>query len=355
MTMMTSEERKQLRAHANRNIIHVLNALGFEYRANENLFQACCPCTQHGGDGNNRTAFSWRSDIGYWRCWTHHCNELYGDDIFGLIRSIRDCSFGQAVRWLKTTLASASIDTTVKIATKETKSGGKLHVHQPLAEHNLRFLTPPTYLHERGFDPEVLKSYNVGLWSRLGTYMHDRVVFPIRDHEDHLIGYTGRTIHPRSYFEERGLEYAKWVHGRSYHRFQRDDSLLTGSILFNLYRAKTFMLPDRKLILVEGPLDGMKLEMAGIHNWVASLSTQFGPAHRTLLVKYGVSHLYVAFDNETRVKPDKPTAGEKGWEMVQNTVGTLFNLERIMLPLDKDPGDLPVDQLQDIFAEAIVR
>lgn len=342
-----------IRNHANRNITYLLDRMQVEFDdRGDGLIQAACPCSQHGGDRDNLTAWSWRIDLGKWVCWSHHCEEDRGNDIFGLVSSVKDISFIESVNWIAKTLEEKNVDIDEEVADPENlHRGKKLHIHEPLAEDNLKFLNPdPQYLINRGFDIDVLRQYEVGLWSRVGTYMHNRIVFPVRDHDGHLVGYTGRTIHPEQYFTKRGLKYYKWVHGRHYNRWPERGDLFTSSILYNLHRAKRYLSISKKLILVEGPLDGMKLEEAGIHNWVATLGTSFCHAHRTLLVKYGVTDLYVAYDNDDPDKyKDGKSPGEKGWLRAERIVGDLFQLHRVDLPDGQDCGDLEIEQLCQIF------
>jgi hypothetical protein len=354
-TMMTNEQKRLVRNHANRNIAYLLDELGVEYYdRGDGLIQACCPCAQHSGDRSNQTAWSWRIDLGKWVCWSHHCEEVRGNDIFGLVSSVKKTGFTDTVKWITSTLENRQVDLSEEVSDPENLHRGiKLHLHEPLDESNLQFLTPdPQYLLNRGFDLDILRQYEAGLWTRIGTYMHDRVVFPVRDHDGHLVGYTGRTIHPEEYFTKRGLKYAKWIHGRHYNRWPKRGDLFTSSILFNLFRAKRYFPIKKHLILVEGPLDGMKLEAAGIHNWVATLGTSFCHAHRTLLVQYGVTDLHVAYDNDDPADyTDGRNPGEKGWTRMQRIVGDLFAMHRVPLPVGHDCGDLEIEQLQQIFRD----
>jgi len=350
-TRIPNNQIKTIRNYAARNIIYLLNKLDIEYYDRGNhLLQGRCPCKFHGGDGDNTTAFSWRKDIGKWVCWTHHCEEARGNDIFGLVSSVLDLTFTDTFDWVSKQLEACNINTSEEVLPLESNSrGNSLHVHEAIKEDNLKFLQPdPQYLIRRDFDIDVLRRYEVGMWSRPGTFMHDRVVFPIRDHDGYLIGYTGRTVHPEAYFKKRGLTYSKWIHGRHYNVWPKRGELLTGSILYNLFNAKRYINDSNKsMILVEGPLDGIKLEEARIHNWVATLSTNFCHAHRTLLIKAGVTDLYVAYDN------DENHAGDKGWIRMKRIVGDLLNLHRIQLPPGLDCGDLTTEQLKLIFRDII--
>lgn len=342
--MTTTTNKNNLRNHANRNICHILDRLGIKYYdRGDGLIQATCPCSQHGGDRDNDTAFSWRKDIGRWVCWSHHCEDSRGNDIFGLVSSIKKTNFGETMTLISSILKNKDVDITEDCEFQKTKKP-ELHTHEALSEDQLKFLMPdPQYLLNRGFDINILRQYQVGLWSKKGTYMYDRVVFPIRDHEGFLVGYTGRTIHPKEYFEKRGLKYAKWIHGRHYHLYPNRGDLFTSSILFNLNNAKKYTLYHQEVILIEGPLDGMKLSEAGIHNWVATLGTKFGPVHRSLLVKHGVTRIYVAYDNDL--------AGQESFDKIESVCGDLFEIIKIELPEGKDCGDLQCEQLQDIFKE----
>lgn len=343
---MSDEEKKALRNHANRNITYLLDKLAVRYTdRGDGLIQSICPTKQHAGNRDNCTAFSWRPDIGKWVCWTHHCEESRGNDIFGLVSSVLGFNFKETAKWINDRLAEKSIDVSQDVLPPENLyRGTTLHTHEPLKEEHIKFLQlDPEYLIQRGFSKEVLRDYQVGSWQRIGTYMHDRVVFPIRDHESFLVGYTGRTIHPESYFQEKGLKYTKWIHGRYFNQWPKRGDLLISSLLFNLNRSKRYLGQHKKMIVVEGPLDGMKLEMAGVHNWVATLGTTFCANHRTLLVKYGITDLYVAYDND-----EETHAGEAGLKRLQRVVGDIFNVHKIDIP-GHDCGELSIEQLQTIF------
>lgn len=350
MTMTSKEEKNQLKKHANRNISYILKELGISCHRRDSLIQGKCPSVHHPGDRSNTTAFSWRTDIARWVCWSHHCEEKSGNDVFALVRSVKDCGFKEAVDFIAKTLKKEDVNVEEEIIeeVEEKRARGKVFLHESISESNLKHLSADLlYLINRGFDEKVLRRYGVGLWSRPGTFMQDRVVFPIRDHQGYLVGYTGRTVHTKQWFEDKSIEFYKWIHGRSYHRFPSSkDSLKTGSVLYNLHNAVEHFSISRKLILVEGPLDGMRLEEAGIHNWAAVFGTNFCHSQRSLLVSKGVTDLYIAFDN------DENNAGNAGFKKVQKVVGNLFNINRIDLPLGCDCGDLSAKQLRVICDEA---
>lgn len=348
--MTTIENKDLVRNHANRHITYLLNQLKFPYFDNaRGLIQARCPCLQHGGDRNNSSAFSWRIDIGRWICWTHHCEDKFGSDIFGLVRSRFNYNFYQAFNWVIQKLETKHIDYNEEMIVSKYRS--TLHVHEPLSEDHLKFLQPdPQYLINRGFDINILREYETGFWGRPGTYMYDRVIFPIRDHDGFLVGYTGRTVHNEDYFLKRNIQYKKWIHGRHYSRYPKSGEIFTSSLLFNLCKAKRHLNPHKKIVLIEGPLDGMRLQEAQIYNWVATLGTHFCHLHRSLLIKYGITDLYVAYDNDDPTKyQDGISPSMKAWESLQKVVGDLIRLHKIDPPIGKDWGDLSALEVKEYF------
>mgnify|MGYP000968529860 CR=1 FL=1 len=333
-------DKEKIRLHAGRNISSILDKLGIAYSQRGNLLQSTCPCNQHGGDGDNETAFSWRNDIQHWICWTHHCEEEFGGDIFALIRSVLDLNFQESVEWVAEFLDKENIDLSQDVAKPVQQKIG-IVIHKPLDETRLKFLKPnPEFLLNRGYSAEVINKFQIGSWNRLGTFMHNRVIVPVRDHQGFLVGFSGRTIVDESEWEMQGIK-EKWLHGRYFDRFPIKGEFNTSSVLFNLHNAKSFMGSDRRLFLVEGPLDGLKLEMAGIHNWIATLGLHFDYRHRILLVKYGINRISIAYDGDE--------AGDSACIKLKKSFGDLFNADRIELPKDKDPGDLSVDEIKKIF------
>lgn len=338
--MIENQTKNDVRNLGSRNIHIILDALKIDYVSRDNLIQGCCPCKQHGGDGDNTKAFSWRHDIGHWVCWTHHCEETHGGDVYGLVRSCLNCSFEKSILFVQETLKNSNgLNFDLIPQPKESP----INIHSPIDEGRLRFLQKDfKYLIQRGFDPKVLNEYEVGFWYRPGTFMHDRIIFPIRDHNNYLVGFSGRTIHNKEYFEKLDIDFDKWKHGRYYDRYPKNDKLFTGSLLFNFNKAKLRTQFCKRIILVEGPLDGIKLEMCGIKNWVATFGTKFSVQQKSILVKAGITDLFVAYDN------DENNAGEEGFERVQKIIGDLMNVHRVPLK-ENDPGDMSIQDIKQLF------
>ncbi len=340
MATMTKPERSRVREHANANINRIMDALGISYLRRGDLVQSCCPCKQHPGDGTNPTAFSWRDSAAHWVCWSHHCEQEFGGDVFGLVRSVLNVSFSQSVDWLIHFLTEQSVDLNADVNTKvKGRSGPSMKTHEALNESLLRFLQPNyDFLLKRNFKEETLKKFQIGLWSRLGTFMHNRLIFPIRDIQGSLVGFSGRTVYAEADWEKYQVK-AKWVHGRYYDRWPKLDELKTGSLLFNLDKAKDHIGLLKTLILVEGPLDGLRLDEAGIYNWVALLGCSFGSIHRSMLISLGINNLVLALD------VDK--AGTNASSKIEKSLEEFFHIHKPIL--QNDPGKSTVEELRKVF------
>jgi len=158
--------------------------------------------------------------------------------------------------------------------------------------------------------------------------MSNRVVFPIFNKEKEIVGFTGRTLF--SDWEDR--EIPKWKHSKDYN---------AECNLFNIDNAQKHIQESGEAIIVEGPLDVLRLEEAGVHNSVAVLGKSLHNGQMTLLMEIPTFKLRVAFD------ADK--AGKSGAQGVVKRAKCFFDVEIIKLPEGKDAGDLTETEVEEIF------
>lgn len=336
----------RLKAHAHQNISLVLDALNIAYCQRGQLYQARCPIKDHPGNGDNDKAFSWKEGVNNWACWSHACDEKYGGDVYGLIRGVLQVSFRDAVDFLFKTLTERCVNLAKDVghSTQKTK-GPKLN--KPIAESSLKYLQHKygypldKSLIERGFKPEYLKRAGIGFWHQLGTFMNDRMVFPIRDHAGFLIGFSGRTIYAKENWVKNGVE-QKWLHGKHFmHWPRKNDELATSSVLYNFHSAKSHTGDSKTIILVEGILDALKLDQSGVHNVCAILGTaNFSNFHRSLLIDNGINRVVLAMDTDV--------AGQAANKRIAAKLSDYFHVSTPLLP-KKDPGDMLEDEIRAIF------
>jgi 5S rRNA maturation endonuclease (ribonuclease M5) len=249
------------------------------------------PC--HAGDNN--TGFSIELQMGRWACWTGACHEQFGTDILGLMRAITRKPFSEVVNKAKEFL-KGDYCTTERIEQIRAERDAKRQKRKEdvWKEHNTpvriypesalkRLIPPETWCEERSLSLEIFKEYGIGYATR--GPMWDRIVIPIRNIHGQIVGFSGRKV---QYVPERDI---KWFH-------YKKGEFRKGIHLFNLDRA--FKETDGTYILVEGPLDVLKLEEAGIHNSIAVLGRSITDGQIEILKKIGAMRVLVAFDADKR-------------------------------------------------------
>lgn len=141
------------------------------------------------------------------------------------------------------------------------------------------------YLTKKGFKEEDLIAAGVCVKGKTNTYdrFRDRLMFPIIDLSNRVVGFGGRAITS----DQRGPKY-----------LNTSESLIfqKGRLLYNLNQARKH-IEQEQLILVEGYMDVIALNQAGIKNVVASLGTAFTPNHGKLLSRYA-KEVVLSFDGD---------------------------------------------------------
>lgn len=157
----------------------------------------------------------------------------------------------------------------------------------------------PTYMTVRGFDPKVLRAYDVGY-----DHNQDRVTFPIRDLYGNLVGISGRSVvgdAPRYKVYKRGHRNSEgWVTGDFGPNF--DDEypkydIQKGRYLWNADQALPMVLSsDKPLIIVEGFKACLWLIQCGFPNSVALLTARMSKTQADLIRMVG-NDLILFLDN----------------------------------------------------------
>ncbi len=264
------------------NIERILEIFGVETREYSNRFSGTCPI--HKGD--NQTAFTVYKETGAWKCFTHGCHEKYGSGLVGLVMGL---------------LASKNLPSQYKDACKvmhqigDTKeqcadSINRFYLSKPENLHSKitrdkvrsRLEIPAAYfIEDRGFAPETLDKYDVGLCKNKNSKFYNRCVVPIYDiNYEFMVGCTARTIDKKD---------PKWLHS---YGFSKDDSL------YNAWFAKHHIEKSGTAIIVESPGNIWSLEESDIHCGVAIFGTELTFGQMRMLSQLGVLNLVILMDND---------------------------------------------------------
>ena len=134
----------------------------------------------------------------------------------------------------------------------------------------------------------VQPAHSAGLLSQSnGQYydhQRDRVIFPIYDHNERLVGVSGRI-----YKEEHDNKYAKYLNSTSFSKDQ---------ILFGMHLAKQSIHKKEVAILCEGFTDVIAMHEVGMTNAVCSMGASLSPTQAKLLSRYAKKEVIILRDGD---------------------------------------------------------
>ena len=190
-----------------------------------------------------------------------------------------------------------------------------------------------SYLKSQSFSQDImLKSgilYNSN--GRLVCRFYKRLIFPICDHQNRVVGFGARNLDPNSTM-------AKYVNSDESYVFNKR------KLLFGLSFAKSSIKKNGFVILVEGYIDVISMVQHGIYNVVACMGTSLTAQQVSLLRRFTDS-VVLMFDNDAA----GVNAMNKSIDIL--TEGRM-NVSVVNL-LDYDPADYLVKNGRDSLIEKI--
>ncbi len=137
------------------------------------------------------------------------------------------------------------------------------------------------YLKDQGYDDEILKESGLFTYERgIRDKFWNRVMFPIMDINNKVIGFGGRVM---------GDAKPKYLNSKETRLFDKSRSL------YGLNVARASRKPA--LIICEGYMDVIALHQAGFAEAVASLGTALTAGHAQLIKRY-TSQVLLAYDSD---------------------------------------------------------
>ena len=144
-----------------------------------------------------------------------------------------------------------------------------------------------------------------------------RIMFPLYDTEGHVIGYSARIY--------RGEAVAKYINTKETYLYKK------GNYLYNYHLAKDEAKRSKKLIIVEGQMDAIRLYINGIKNVVALMGTAL-TKEQVELIKRLRCDVILGLDGDDAGKMATLKNGEI---LTQNNI----NVQVIRINLKKDPDE----------------
>lgn len=323
--MVKTKVNQELIDLANSQIYSILDKLGVSY--SESGEWASGACKIHHGD--NKKGFGYNVSKGYWNCFTRKCHEQYGSNIIGLVSGTLQLSYEDAVGWLQDNVEDVKIKR-FKMEHKEDKIYPEVCL--------LRLFKTDFYL-KKNFLQQTLDAFEHGS-AQSGDMLH-RVVFPIRDSNGFIRGFSGRWSGKEvdnpdgttTCFTSNGKEVAKWRH-TSFHKSQ---------YLYNFYRAKEFC--SKELILVESIGNTMRWWEAGFRNCVACLGSSLSTIQAQMIMA-STKKIILAFDQD----PAGRLAAEKTKAKLEEFIDLVD-----LIPTKNDWAKMSNQEVKDEFAKNICK
>ncbi len=140
-----------------------------------------------------------------------------------------------------------------------------------------------TFLLNKGFsEEEILRSGLIRNYDgKLNTYFNNRIIFPIQNENQEVLGFSGRT------FLENDKN-AKYLNSVENKVFKKRD------ISYNLNNSKKEILKNDSAIILEGFMDVIALDKLDVKNTVASMGIEFNFES----IKKLTNNFILAFDND---------------------------------------------------------
>ena len=363
---MTKYPSNQINRLINSNIEKFIEHFNVRLSSDSKKFSGSCPLHYN---SDNENALLLYKNTGIWRCNTNHCEQIFTKYPIGFIRGLIS---SKKLGWQSNedTKKIATFEETVRFVSEFfDKSQEKIIIPEKInAEaiekqsfikqvnlfkqnkalnnrENFRSqIIPSDYYINRGFSPEILDKYDVGILKNKSHQFYNRIVVPIYNAEyTYIIGYTARSIFEKCIvcgfhhdLERKCLEKndariaAKWIHS---------SGLRTDRCLYNYWFAKDCL--NGKIILVEGPSHVWKLSQAGFLNSVATFGSNMSIHQSNILKRCNIKEIILVSDNDM--------AGIGVAEQIKRIMGSQYKYRQIELEKN-DIAELSVEEIKNVLA-----
>jgi len=180
-----------------------------------------------------------------------------------------------------------------------------------------------TFYEKKGIDAKIQKLFSCGLATN--GLLKNRIVFPIKNLNNQIIGFAGRIINDNP-------KYPKW--------------LLKGPkrlFCYPLFLNKEIILKQRTVILVESIGDVLALWQAGVYNVLCLFGLSIGTEVLKQLITLNVSKIIISLNNDT--DSDENHGQEASMDIVKK-LKKYFDVKNIHIipPPHNDFGDSSTEE-----------
>ena len=182
-----------------------------------------------------------------------------------------------------------------------------------------------SYLQKKGFSPPDILESGLAIRSQKGKFndrFRGRLMFPIIDARDAVIGFSGRLIGEASTTEVDQAKYVNTPETPIYHKRET---------LFGINLAKEAIRKEAKIIIVEGEFDMISCFKNDIKNVVAIKGSSF-TKDQLMLIKRYTQHIVLALDADF-------SGTETTKRAIEDAEKLDFRVDIVQLDEAKDPDE----------------
>lgn len=186
----------------------------------------------------------------------------------------------------------------------------------------------------RGVDEEALCLSGLLSQEKRAVFFRERITFPIYSNSGFIVGFSARKFKEETF-------------GGKYINTQETTVFKKSRLLFGLHLSKERIVKEKKVMIVEGQIDALRLIDCGFDYAIASLGTAFTSDHVAELKKLGIREVILLFD------------GDDAGLTAASKVGNLFQkvgieVTVVLLPPKSDPDsflrEFGADKLKEKLA-----
>ncbi len=287
-------------------------------------------------------------------------------NVFNFIKEYEHISFIEAVKMVA---ESAGINLSINVETSKKVRNNDIYKIYELGQKfylnniNTQYgRIAKEYLYQRGITDDLIKVFEIGLaiknnkaLSNLLTkknfmekdlidsglivkdsqgfhdFFYDRIMFPLHDMNNKVIGYSGRI-----YYDS---DMPKYINSKEHVLFKK------GEFIYNYAKAKNECRIKNTVIIMEGFMDVIRAYSVGITNAVATLGTAFTKEHANIIRRLA-SNVIICFDGDK--------AGAKATMACSDILLNFKIVPKIVrLEDDLDPDEYILKYGKDKFLEKI--
>jgi DNA primase len=309
-------------------------------RVNRESLRGACPLPSHSAKGEQTMCVNVPKNI--WACQSSSCVKARqgrkGGNVLDLVAAMENCSIRDAALklagWFRVSSNGGASppnkevqpgDSEQLVAQRKDSEEGEVtntqSENKPLGFALKIDHSPHPYLTDRGITPETASYFGVGCFSGRGS-MHNRIVIPIHNERGELVAYAGRSIDNTE---------PKYKIPSGFHKSLE---------LWNLDRVLALTPKPKRVIVVEGFFDCMKIHQAGYPHVVSLMGSIMSERQEDLLVSH-FKGVVLALDGDD--------VGKRAvYEITLRLARRVF-VRIAPIPAGRQPDELSVEQLTTIL------